>query len=195
MQLEDFKEYYDLNLSYEDFDGLETLSNVSFTGCTIKGANLQDFIFNKCSFEDCSFEECNLALIKISYCRILDVKFIDCKLIGVYWENLATPFSASYIRCDLSYNVFIEQKLRSFLFDGCKIVEANFSKANLSKAKMINCELTDSAFTQTDIRQADFRGSMNYFGIDPASPLSAKAVFDSNGAIALLARFGVVIKE
>ena len=105
-----------------------TLRSVEFDGCTFDACVLSHTRFDACSFADCTFTDCDLTLASVVGTSFDATVFRSCRLMGVDWSGTGLHFDVELVGCNLDYTSFQGKTLRGQVFDGCTVVEANFTR-------------------------------------------------------------------
>ena len=166
-----------------------TFENCSFTNCDFANGNLANIIF-----ADCIFEGCNLALCDVKNTGFQHVTFKDCKLSGIDLSKTRDfLFEVHAVNCIMDNAIFYRCKNKGAKFNGCSMVETDFTEADFTNVIFDNCNLNRAFFNRTQLKGADFSSSYNYT-IDPDMNFIKKAKFSLHGLPALLSKYDIVIK-
>lgn len=189
------------------------MTEVSISEKTIKSENfsrknLDNWVFNYCSFISCDFSEsilrntkfcgcsltnCNLCLPKLEGCRFQDVQFDECKIIGAdFYKCDKTFFSPSFKKCLLQYCNFSDLFMKNTSFNGSKIQESHFTHTLLNGADFNDTDLSGTIFHNCDLCKSDFSSATKYT-IDPQTNKIKKAKFSLPEAVGLLSGFDIII--
>ncbi|HRQ84407.1 MAG TPA: pentapeptide repeat-containing protein, partial [Flavobacteriales bacterium] len=117
----------------------------------------------------------------------------DCKLLGVDFSVCKEMlFRVSFDRCMLDHAVFHKRKMDGTRFLQCSLKGVDFENAHLNKAIFDQCNLEGAVFAGSQLQQADLSTACNIY-LDPERNKLKGAKFSVEGALALLAKYGVEI--
>ena len=182
----------------QEFDGIDysrqTVSGEEYYDCVFRNCNISEANLSNSDFNDCTFDNCNLSLIKLGNTGLKNVTFKRCKMIGIDF-NSCNPFllRMKFVKCQLDYAGLYQMKLKDTLFEGCSLVEANFSESDLAGASFGECDLTNAIFDFTNLTNADFRNA-HHFTIDPERNKMNQARFSPFGLAGLLGKYNLRIE-
>ncbi|WP_354622741.1 pentapeptide repeat-containing protein [Psychromonas sp. MME2] len=126
----DIKEYYQ-----QDFLGLDLsqqqIEEVIFENCTFTECNFSDVMVKSCKFIDCRFIKSNLSNMKILASRFADVCFQESKVIGInwakaVWPNYSLTTSIKFQQCIINDSSFFGLTLQEMEIQGCKAHDVDF---------------------------------------------------------------------
>jgi uncharacterized protein YjbI with pentapeptide repeats len=122
-----------------------------------------------------------------------DVRLKDCKLTGIDFEPCNKfLFSLSFKQCNLSWSSFTNRTMKHTLFNGCQLIQVDFSGTNLTGSQFVDCDLQDATFNQSNLEKCDFSTARNY-SIDPAANVIRKAKFTWPEVMGLLRQFDIQV--
>ena len=177
-----------------DFAGAN-LSGKTFFRCELLKLSAKEVNLRDCVFENCLFAGCDLTMAVIAGASFRDVEFKDCKLMGVDWSQVAgLRFSASFLRCILSYGSFIDLRMKKIKIISCRAHETNFAGADLTGADFTDTDLHGARFVGTNLTGADLSKASNY-EINPSDNTLRKTRYSPEAALALAERMGVVVPD
>jgi len=182
----------------------QTLKNQNYTEIRLHKGEYENCIFDGCDFSngyldnqnfaECEFIDCNLSNANIAHTIFNDVVFSHCKMMGLKFETLNDfLLSFRFNDCTLNLSSFYQMQLKNIQFVECKFVEADFTEANLTKALFGNCDLKNTVFENSILQEVDFRTAYN-LSFDPDKNRIKKAKFSKEGALGLLAKYGIDIE-
>lgn len=178
------QQFTDLSWSRKELD--EEL----FDGCTFEGCDFSESLFHRCTFRDCRFVRCNLSVMKIGYSRFVDVTFDECKVVGIDWTQgqwprlaLGSPFI--FNKCVLDGSSYYGLYLKDCVIKGCRAHDVDFRGADLSGADFSSTDLLNSLFASTKLVGANFFAAINY-SIDINNNQIKQAKFCRLEAVCLL---------
>ena len=165
-----------------------------FEQCTFTRCDLSKSDFAKSRFIDCTFIGCDLSMIKLRGASLQHVVFKECKLLGVDFSVCSEMlFSPWFEQCILDHSVFAGRRMAKTHFNRCSLKGVDFEQAELNEAVFDTCDLQDAVFDRTQLRTADLTSAFNY-RIDPERNDVQGARFSMDGALSLLAKYGIVIE-
>lgn len=161
-----------------------------FLNCDFSNTNLSNI-----DFIECEFVNCNLSNIQLKNTGLKEVVFDACKMIGVNFE-VCNPFllNLRFTGCQLDFSSFYRLKLNGTNFGNCSFEEVDFTEADLTKAVFEVCDFKKAVFEKTNVQQADFYTAFNYY-IDPENNQLKKAKFSKEGALGLLEKYQILVKD
>ena len=172
-------------MRYTATDMQERRARKNYSGNDLAGAELEDVLFETCSFiatnltdarfSSVAFEGCKLVGVDFRKCRVfpsVDVSFVDCVLDGCNFSDM-TLKRQKFVSCDLRRCVFLH--------------------ADLTDADFSHSDLDESIFHECDLRRSDFSRARNYL-VDPNGNKIAKAKFSLPEAVSLLRGFDIELR-
>lgn len=147
---------------------LSTKMSDFFDKQTFKTLDFTQKGFTKGEYDQCSFTDCNFENLHVSHSSFLECEFINCNLTNVQLGGTT---------------------LNDVLFDGCKLLGANFSVCNpfmlrlrfrksiLNLTNFTALPLQNTSFSACSIKEADFT-SANLSGVYFNNCLLSKARFE-----------------
>lgn len=166
----------------------------TFEQCTFTRCDLSKCDFTKSRFIDCAFVGCDLSMMKLRGAGLQNVVFKECRLLGVDFSACTEMlFSARFEHCVLDHSVFVRRRMSKTRFNKCSLKGVDFEQADLCEAVLENCDLQDAVFGSTQLRSADLTTAYNY-RIDPEHNDLNGARLSVDGALGLLAKYGIVIE-
>lgn len=184
--------------SDEVFENIDFRSTAFITGeydnCSFSKCIFSDLYLSNTQFVECEFDNCDFSGAHLKNCAFKEVAFFQTKLIGLhFFECLPFLLSFDFEECNLSYACFQNLDLKKTRFKKCNLEQTDFSDTNLSEALLENCDLKNALFVNTNLEKANLYSSYN-IQFDPDKNLLKKAIFSTNGALALLSKHQLIIK-
>jgi|VirMetMinimDraft_7_1064189.scaffolds.fasta_scaffold41608_3 uncharacterized protein YjbI with pentapeptide repeats len=177
------------NITYTD----NVISEREFVNCVFQNCTLAKLTFEDCYFENCRFEDSDLTMVNVKGSSFRDVTFEGCKMLGILWDEAATPVMVNFEECVLSFSNFWGLSLKKIKIEKCIVKEVNFSETNLSEASFKNSDLESSIFVNTNLSKANFEGAFNYFFNVNTNKVKG-ALFSMPEVVSLLTGLGIKIK-
>ena len=171
------------------------LTDWEFSGCRFRAGNFRDYCFIRTTFSECRFEDCFFSNIAMDGCRFQNVVFQSCKILGVSFIRLS-PFLLNWEFRDSRLELcnFSGLAMSQSKFIAAAIRECDFIDTDLRGVCFEDCDLQGSKFHHANLEKADFTQAHNYF-IDPTANQLKHARFSCPEVLALLAGFGIEIKD
>lgn len=141
----------DKNLKKSEFD------HVTFETCHFIKSDWQ-----QANFSDCKFRNCNLSLINLKGARLQNIIFEECKIVGLDFYKCEKALHLSFNNSILQTCNFTDLKLKGTSFIGSKLREVYFTNTDLSESKFTDTDLLGTTFHQCNLSKADFRNAINY---------------------------------
>ncbi len=186
--LHEARSFEKLAVSGKAFHG-RTFEECNFTRCDLSRCD-----FSSGKFIDCTFTGCNLSMMKLRGVSLQNVVFTECKLLGVdFCACSEMLFSVRFEHSVLDHSVLVQRKMPKTRFTKCSLKGVDFTGADLSEAILGGCDLQDAVFERTQLCRADLTSAFNLH-IDPERNALEGARFSVEGAMDLLAKYGVVIE-
>ena len=179
------------NINFSD----NSIAKGEYDGCTFIRCDFSNADLSNFEFMECEFIGCNLSNINLTNTSLKDVAFQDSKMIGVNFE-VCNPFllNLRFTGCQLDFSSFYRLKLKGTNFGNCSFEEVDFTEADLTKAVFESCDFKKAVFEKTNVQQADFYTAFNYY-IDPENNQLKKAKFSKEGALGLLEKYQILVKD
>jgi uncharacterized protein YjbI with pentapeptide repeats len=177
------------NIAYTD----NVISEREFVSCIFENCVLTKLTFEDCYFENCVFKDSDLTMMNVKGSSFRDVKFEGCKILGVLWDEVATPIMVNFDECALSFSSFFGLSLKKIKIEKCIAKEVNFSEADLTQASFKDSDLGGSVFLNTNLNKANFESAHNYF-LNINSNKIKGALFSMPEVVSLLTGLGIKIK-
>jgi fluoroquinolone resistance protein len=163
-----------------------------FVECVFESAQLRRVVFLGCEFVDC-----DLSLATFIDCRAVECRLIGCRALGVTWTGLERSLVArvpfAFERCRLDLGSFRGADVSGSVFTDCSLREVDFTDARLRGADLTHADVGGATFLRTDLTDAVLVDATN-LEIDPRHTRLTGATFSVDGALALLAALGVVVR-
>lgn len=181
----------------------KAFDQVQWSGHKVPGREFEDCTFTRCDFSNsdfsrsrftgCTFTDCNLALVKLADAGLHKITFNRCKLLGIDFSRCKEMlFSVAFNDCMLDHAVFHQRKMGGTRFTRCSLKGVDFEGAQLGNAVFERCDLERAVFVNTQLQQADFSSAYN-ISLDPERNKLKGARFSVDGALALLAKYGIEV--
>jgi fluoroquinolone resistance protein len=171
----------------------EPLAKGEYESCTFINCDFNASNLKSITFIDCTFNNCNLSNASLNDTSLNNILFKECKLLGLHFESCNQfGLQVRFENCNLNHSSFYHTKLKKTIFKTVTFHESDFTGADLSEALFDNCDFKDATFDNTLLEKADFRSSYNYI-LDPENNRIKKARFSVQGAMGLLAKYGIEI--
>ena len=188
------KEVYHIDKEFKNITYTDNLiSEREFVNCVFENCVLTKLTFEDCYFENCVFKDSDLTMVNVKGSSFRAVKFEGCKMLGILWEEAATPIMINFEECGLSFSSFWGLSLKKIKIEKCIAKEVNFSEANLSQASFKDSDLEGSIFMNTNLIKANFESAYNYFFDVNANKVKG-ALFSMPEVVSLLTGLGIKIK-
>ncbi len=123
----------------------------NFKGTNLSYANIEEGIFNECTFlgtmlnntiaRKDEFKKCTIKNVKFEDSNIKSTKFYDCIIISTNFSN-SDLSNAGFYNCDLQYCSFENCNLERTVFKNCK----NLNIDSLNKAKKLSYTYVDKDY-------------------------------------------------
>lgn len=126
------------------------LQYVTFQGCVIIGADLEEFTISRCIFKSCVFIDPNFRRAKISNSWFFDVDFIGVEVgLGERPHSLGSFDQAKLFRCIFDKSRFESLHVRvmsvsSTEMNLCDFTGSRLGYFELSGARIDSCDFTDT---------------------------------------------------
>ena len=177
-------------LTADTFPGKGEFDNCQFEHCVLQNVDL-----SKCTFIDSQFLHCNLSNIQIGDTSFQNIQFKDCQMMGLHFHTSNNiNFEIEFIDCQLDHSIFDQLNCKRCSFDNCRLIGVDFTEADLSGVILKNCDLSDAIFERSLLSKTDFSSAFN-FVVDPDNNYLKGAVFSTNGALQLLKKYQLDIKD
>jgi hypothetical protein len=127
------------NVSLEH--GRPVISNLRWTGCSIKNVTLQSVVFRECDFRGSWFEDCSIE----------DVDFIDCVFNGVGMLDTTirnTVWRGEHLQCDGATLIGVDAD--EVRFERVRVSTGIFVRAATGRWEFAACDLQHASFSTTD---------------------------------------------
>ncbi len=166
----------------------------TFEHCTFTRCDLSRSDFAKSKFMDCTFTGCDMTMIKLRGASLQRAVFIECKLLGVDFSACSEMlFSVRFEQCALDHSVFAKRKMPKTMFTRSSMKGVDLEQAELNEAVFDTCDLEDAVIAGTQLCGADLSTAFNY-RIDPERNTLKGARFSVEGALGLLAKYGIEVE-
>ncbi len=163
-----------------------------FVECVFESAQLRRVVFL-----DCEFVDCDLSLATFVDCRAVECRLIGCRALGVTWTGLERSLVArvpfTFERCRLDLGSFRGADVSGAAFTDCSLREVDFTDARLRGADLTRADVAGATFVRADLTDAVLVDATN-LEMDPRHTSLTGATFSIDGALALLAALGVVVR-
>ncbi|MCB9170942.1 MAG: pentapeptide repeat-containing protein [Flavobacteriales bacterium] len=170
------------------------LRELRFEHCTFERCDLSSADLGRSRFTECAFIGCDLSLMKLVGASLQQVVFRECKLMGVDFSVCSEMlFHITCVDCPMDHAVFEKRVMPGTRFTRCSLQGAVFEEADLQGGVFDDCDLADAVFAGTDLRRADLTTARD-LRIDPRRNDLRNARFSVEGALSLLATFGVEVQ-
>ncbi len=191
-------EFYDCNFTDLCVDGME-LNNKLFEQCTFIHSSFVETKLFSCKFIDCEFKSCNLSSIQVKNSSFSETVFDESKMIGINWTlakwpliKLSSPIKI--YKSNISHSSFFELELRDLVIEECKAQDVDFRGCDLSNACFLLTDLQGSQFMRTKLYAANFTDAINYT-INPTENDIRKGKFSLPDALNLLNHFDIELSN
>lgn len=165
-----------------------------FEQCTFTQCDLSHSDLARSKFTESTFIGCDLSMIKLTEVALREVTFKECKLLGVDFSACKEMlFSPSFDQCMMDHAVFHKRKMIGTKFIRCSLKGVDFENAHLENAVFERCDLDRAVFVNSNLQKADLSTAFN-IAIDPDRNKLKGAKFSVEGALALLAKYGVKVE-
>jgi fluoroquinolone resistance protein len=172
----------------------QSIPDREFEACTFTQCDLSHSDFSHSKFAECTFTGCDLSMVKLPEVLLRDVTFKECKLLGVDFSLCKEMlFSPKFEQCMMDHAVFHKRKMNGTKFIRCTLKSVDFENAHLENAVFERCDLERAVFVNTHLQKADFSKAFN-MALDPERNKLKGAKFSVEGALALLAKYGLKIE-
>ena len=173
------------------------LTDVEFEACTFAECGFGSATLRRVVFRDCEFVDCDLGLVTLTDCRFVECRMTRCRAMGVAWagaeRSLIAQVPFAFEECNLDLGSFQGAHVAGSVFRDCSLREVDFSDADLRRVDFGGSDLARATFARSDLREADLVGARNV-ALDPRDSKLRGAQFSVDGALGLLAAFGVVVR-
>ncbi|EFW77422.1 Mcbg like protein albicidin resistance [Pseudomonas savastanoi pv. glycinea] len=181
------REFCELDLSDKKIADW-SFSSCKFIKCNFSGAKL-----HKCQFDSCEFIGCDASNVTLGRSQFIDVRFNECKLLGLDWNEAASPLKLAFHKSRLDYNVFTNRNLVGLECVECFLRDAFFQKCDLTRSSFCGSDLCHTQFEECKFHYADMSDTIN-FGISPENNDITHAIMSVDGALALLHKYQLTIR-
>ncbi len=166
----------------------------TYEHCTFQRCDLSRADLSKSKFIACTFTGCDLSMVRWRGASLQDVAFSECKLLGVDFSVCSEMlFSVRFDACTLDHSILAGRRMSKTRFSKCSLKGVDLEGADLSAAVFQQCDLQDAVFARTVLKGADLT-TAHGFRIHPDGNELEGARFSVEGAIGLLAPYGVVVE-
>jgi len=132
--------------------------NCTFKNCDFQSVDLKNYVFSDCFFEECNLSNQKLyntafKTVEFIKCKLVGIDFTNCNpfLFKVYFNA-----------CNLDFSSFYQLKLKETPFINCSLKSVDFSECELSKSIFNYAVLNNTIFEGTKLMKADFRNATNF---------------------------------
>ncbi|UQA97827.1 pentapeptide repeat-containing protein [Streptomyces halobius] len=188
-----------------DYDGLE-FADADWAGQDARGARFMDCAVRRCALDETVLNRArifdsvlsgvrgvgtDLSQVSLRDVEVSDARLGGSQLHGAVWERVVVRGGK------IDFPNLRQARLRDVAFEGCVLVEADFSGAELERVTFDDCTLARMDFTGARMKDVDLRGAAAVDiarGIDRLSGavISASQLFDLAPAFA--AQIGVRVE-
>lgn len=190
------REYADHTFKHINYSGKQVDQRI-FDSCSFTACAFTETALTNCAFRACTFQDCDLRLAKLTGSTFIDTRFEQSKLTGINWTitnwakgGLFTP--VHFADCDISYGGFVGLDLKKIQMIRCVAKEADFAEADLTQADCTYTDFEGSRFLHTNLTEADFTNATGYAIVASLNTLK-RAKFSLPEAIRLLYGLDIVV--
>ncbi len=140
----------------------------SFSSSITENSELEQNIFEKCTFDDVQmisflfknirFNNCGAISTNFKNSKFVRTEFNSSKLLGISFES-SIGNDITFSKCNCQLADFRKTKLKKTIFENCILREADFQGADLSGVTFTNCDLREAQFSFAILNGTFFCGS------------------------------------